>query len=297
MGLGFRRMRKKWIKANDFKEQMIGTLKNTIALARYFEDEHDGQSNDISLLWYKRSMNVLEKLGVIDLKQTSVDHVIDSFDINQRCFLEASKHKISKIMIGRKRINSYFYPNDVVKYAESVMQSYMACLIEKFRQRNYKNGLIYGLDVKYQCFVDWKQNPKKYNNDFDIYLRTELDSLFEINHFHFSEFHRCYLHSSEIEMADVYNNYAAYLSDVLSDYHGAELWYEMSLEYDSKDPTTFWNLAEIYEKTSRYLAAKQKYDWALKYMPKNDAQAYKAMAADVKNAQKRIDAIIKRSRI
>ena len=53
--------------------------------------------------------------------------------------------------------------------------------------------------------------------------------------------------------------------------------------------TSFWNLAQIYENTSRYVAAKEKYEWALRFMPKDDVEESEAMKNDVEEKMKQID--------
>ena len=77
-------------------------------------------------------------------------------------------------------------------------------------------------------------------------------------------------------------------------YRGAELWIGKALEYNPNDSTSFWNLAEIYENTSRYVAAKEKYEWALQFMPTGNAEAYEAMKTDVEEKVKQIDLKMKR---
>eukprot|EP01084_Bolivina_argentea_P169222 293380_1 len=177
----YQKIRRYWVIYGDVREQLLGAAECSIHLARLHEDrknENVRDYNDKSLVWYKRALNILEKLKVIIICTVGINDMVDSSNVKRPII---NKNKCDK-HVERKRILVTARYKEV-KAAESVAQSYMQCLVERFIDKKYTKNIPQ--IQMYPCFKDFHGNKNKYNSDFMKYLRIELDSLFEMNHSHF----------------------------------------------------------------------------------------------------------------
>ncbi len=259
--------------------------RHALCLAQYYEDKIDPLKwNDDSLIYYKLAMNILEKVKLIQAHMVSIDTMIDSFN-TERNVLRISKPSTKKIT--RKRIDKDNKLGKYVQTTENIMQSYLQCLVGKFINKDYVLKDINELSM-HNAFYEYNENKHKYNNQFERYLQMEMDSVFEILYNYWV--YETNIFISNDAMADVFNNYAAFLSDTLQDYYGALLWLEESLELNPTDVVTHWNIAEMYEKLSQWDTAKDYYSRALDFacQTENDEET-KQMAIDVLESIERID--------
>ncbi len=241
------KIRKKWINHEAVEYELMGAVKCALSLSQYFEDlSGTVKWNGQSLIYYKAAMNILEKIKLIQIRNVSIDSIVDSFNNEKYIFKKCKNQKVD-----RKRIVQHNELSQYIQIVESIAQNYLQCLIEKFRNKSFL--AITNEKLASFVFDEFTTNKNKYNKDFMKYLQMETDCLFEILHNYWCYNDNIFIQAKE--MADVYNNYGAFLCDYVNDYYGAILWMEESLELNQNDIITHWNVAEIYEKMSQYATA------------------------------------------
>eukprot|EP01083_Nonionella_stella_P187955 691742_1 len=284
----YRAIRDEWRRGGEETEELMGAAGCAVVLATHFEDQCVSKWNDVSLVWYKRALNILERAKMIMIQAVPTTEVV-----------ALHKDKISVILTGdhdnerkstgetvpRKRVHFMNRNVDFLKTLEHVLQNYMQCLIERFLARQYTKNNI----ENEACFVDFKALKNEcYDADFDVFLQYELDSIFEMNHYHFEHVEVSRQNNSEYMIADVYLNYAVYVQEVFASpyYASALALYEHSLKHN-QDAIAYWNMAEIYEQMTRYDDAVHCLGLVIQNTP-NEADDYHKTVFDVHMSKRRI---------
>ena len=256
----------RWTNNTHVKNELMGGSKCALHLARYFEDKY-GKFNDYSLIWYKSALNILELCDTIYLEDAVVGkEIIDSYsnyDIIYDRETRKDKHKID-----RKRMNYNLKDpkrKRDLETVEGILQSYQQCLVERFIEKDYIKDCIELHDRKlneFECFYEWhNDNGYKFKNNFETYLRRELDSIFEINYwsFYWDISNEKKTKEKQREVADCITNYGIFIADVIKNYQCGLIWYHKAQELNKDDPVIAWNIAEAQENVGKYIEARKMY--------------------------------------
>lgn len=277
----------KWGLSEQVETELVGGAKCALIIARYFQDKYKRQFNDYTLIWYKSALNILEMAKLICIEKVPFCSVIDSFQqqrIKKERYIDIIRHQTSKI--HRKRVYEKIKRIEY-KLIDGVLFEYQECIIERFRNcGNYKDACneLRGKRIdEFECFYEWHQDKDRYNHNFNIYLRRELDCIFEMNHW--SSFWK---KTYDVQLSDAYINYGSFAMDVINDAEFGLIWLSTAKQFSNNDAILMWNIGEAQQKSGRYQQAIKSYCKSILCTQDIDEKQ-----ENLKRIKPRIDEIIK----